>query len=210
MSLRRFLKFTVMLGLIGGGFYLAASNLMVPAKAHLSVFLIEDAWQKTLAGKEDTKPWPWMDSKPVAKLSIPSKNIEQIIMEGVSGQTLAFAPGWHDGTARPGENGISLIAAHKDTHFTYLKDLNKGDLLSLQTEKGYQIDYRIEELKILDEPSLQVQDHDKQSVLILSTCYPFGNWNSNGDMRFVVVAREIPSNHSMRLAGHLAEKPAGF
>ncbi len=192
------LALTLVIVISGAAF--AASGLMTPVKAQASQMLIEHAWQRALKGEKEPNPWPWMDSSPVAKISIPALGRDHVVMRGVSGEVMAFAPGWHEGTNFPGEPGITLVSAHKDTHFTYLKNLEVGDLISMTTINGRQIDYRVEKAMVIDTPELQISDHTKQSVIVLSTCYPFSNWQVGGDMRYVVVAREIPADHSMHLA----------
>lgn len=176
---------------VAGLFYLS-SGIMVPAKAWLSVQLIDDAWTRTIKGEADARPWPWMDSHPVAKLEIPRIGKEHIVMSGVSGSVMAFAPGWHDGTQTPGDAGISLISAHKDTHFGYLKALRTGEEIRLQKPDGNWKSYAVETMQILEEPEISIADSTDSSILVLSTCYPFGNWDVGGQMRFVVVAREVP------------------
>lgn len=177
---------------VAGLFYFS-SGLVVPAKAWLSVHLIDDAWERTIDGEGGARPWPWMDSHPVAKLEVPRFGKEHIVMSGVSGSVIAFAPGWHDGTQMPGESGISLISAHKDTHFGYLKNLKRSDVIRLQKQNGQWKEYEVETLQILEEPEISISDTGDSSILVLSTCYPFGNWEVGGDMRFVVVAREVPA-----------------
>ena len=128
--------FAAGVGLIGYG-------LMTPAKAWLAGHLLDHAWERVLAGDENVRPWPWMDSEPVAKLSFQKADAEAsgeqpsfVVMRGVSGSVLAFAPGWHERTMLPGTKGTTLISAHRDTHFTILKDINRDDRLMIQDRAG--------------------------------------------------------------------------
>lgn len=180
------------LGLFGVGLSLFGSALLVPVKAELSVHLINHAWARTLAGEENVRPWPWMDSHPVAQISVPRLNKSQVVMSGVSGAVMAFAPGWHEGTTEPGKPGVTVISAHKDTHFDYLPKLDIGEVLVMTTQGGDEKQYVVEEVKILDTPEIQVSTEDQDNVLVLSTCYPFSNWQIGGKMRFVTIAREVP------------------
>lgn len=182
--------------LIAGSLLLAGvvqfgGALSVPAKAWLSVALIDRAWAQTLDGEAEAKPWPWMDSAPVAKIAVPRLNKEFVVMRGTSGTVLAFAPGWHEGTDRPGAPGISLVSAHRDTHFGFLNELQRGDEITLQTSEGRQIEYVVDELRIVMDPQVQVKRNEQESTLLLSTCFPFVNWQPGGEMRFIVVAREV-------------------
>ena len=54
----------------------------IQAKAWLAQVLIAQAWQRVLAGEVHAKPWPWADTWPVARLSVPSLGIERYVLEG--------------------------------------------------------------------------------------------------------------------------------
>lgn len=190
--MRLTIKFLTLAMMLGGG-YLSTSALMVPAKAWLSVHLINNAWEKTIAGDENAKPWPWMDSTPVARIEFPDYDENYVVMSGISGSVMAFAPGWHDGTAAPGQKGISLISAHKDTHFSFLKNFQGGEEVILTKRDGSQKHYFVESVSVVSEPSIQIEDSHDESILVLSTCYPFNNWQVGGSLRFVAVARETPT-----------------
>lgn len=174
----------------------AAQALSMPMKAKLSVYLIENAWEQALAGDQDARPWPWMDSVPVARVAVPRLGKDMVVMRGVSGTVLAFAPGWHEGSVLPGAEGISLLAGHRDTHFSFMKDLKMGDRIELQTASGEAVSYEVSEMEMLDKPELSVRNlKGNDSILVLSTCYPFQQSIMDGtnraDMRFVVVARKV-------------------
>ena len=54
----------------------------IEAKAWLAVGLIESAWQATLANGSPTRPWPWADTWPVAKLSAIGQDVDLIVLAG--------------------------------------------------------------------------------------------------------------------------------
>ena len=165
-------------------------SLMIPAKARLSAVLIGRAWGRALAGDRDARPWPWMDSVPVARLEVPDLGKDLVVMRGVSGEVLAFAPGWHEGSDPPGSGGITVISAHRDTHFGFLRNLRKGQEIILTGTDGAARHYGVEDLAVVQEPEIRVDVSEKAGILLLTTCYPFAGWQPGGDMRFVVVARE--------------------
>ncbi|MGZ7081173.1 MAG: class GN sortase, partial [Thermoanaerobaculia bacterium] len=41
------------------------------AKARLAQFLLQRAWERTLHGEKDVKPWRWADTWPVARIEFP-------------------------------------------------------------------------------------------------------------------------------------------
>lgn len=178
------------LALLLAGLVQFGGAVRVPAKAWLSVKLIDRAWARTLDGEKDARPWPWMDSAPVARLSVPRLNKSFIVMRGTSGAVLAFAPGWNEGTAKPGTPGISLISAHRDTHFGFLNQIEKGDVIRLETADARKIEYRVSELRVVMDPEIRVGQEEGGSTLLLTTSFPFVNWKPGGQMRFVVIAHE--------------------
>lgn len=54
----------------------------------------------------------------------------------------SFGPGHMDGSAMPGD-GNSVIAAHRDTHFAFLRDLNLGNIILLQHRDGRWLNYTV-------------------------------------------------------------------
>ena len=77
------------------GLWQTGSGAWIYVKARLAQVLLQRAWAGTLAVQYqyDVKPWPWADTWPVARLVVPSLGIDQIVIEGAHGRTLAFGPG---------------------------------------------------------------------------------------------------------------------
>ncbi|MEH6605117.1 MAG: class GN sortase, partial [Pseudomonadales bacterium] len=122
----------------------------IHAKAILAQWLIADSWQDTLAGQASVRPWPWADTWPVAALRVPRLDIEQYVLAGDSGQALAFGPGHHSASSLPGSVGTTLISGHRDTHFSFVRDLVSGDTLELQGPDGGSLRYRITHMQVVD------------------------------------------------------------
>lgn len=181
--------FTLVLGLwqVGtvGAFY---------AKAWLAEQLIGRAWQASLKGEARVRPWPWADTWPVAEMQVPGLGIQQIILSGDSGRVLAFGPGHTENSMAPGESGLTLISAHRDTHFSFLKDLKAGDEIIL-INQNERVSYQVQELAIVDQRDFLIDAgsfYDDQQTgtpsLMLVTCYPFDALQAGGDERFIVFA----------------------
>ena len=79
--------------LMAAGAALVASALYIPAKAALAQVLLERAWTRTQAGESAARPWPWADISPVAVLEVPRLGERSIVLEGASGEAMAFGPG---------------------------------------------------------------------------------------------------------------------
>lgn len=171
----------------------------------LSDFLIGHAWSQSLKDQTNTRPFPWMASYPVAELSFPDTGRKMIVMSGVSGAVLEYAPLWNEGSDRPGSAGISLISGDHRSQFGFLKHMDAGDSFDLRTASGEEKHYQVEEMMVVGDEPVKV-GKPGGSVVILSTSYPYKDVSGEDcdcgeDMRLVAVAREIPAGSAIRFAG---------
>ena len=166
--------------------------LWIPVKAELAQHLLERAWIRTLEGEPDAKPWPWADTRAVAILEVPRLGLREIVLEGSSGRNLAFGPTLVN-TSRLDETADRILSGHRDTHFSFLKELQTGDLLRLHTTTKTQ-DYRVSWQETVDSRQRQLVIDDSIERLTLLTCYPFDAATSGGPLRWVVTAIPEPSN----------------
>lgn len=169
------------------GVWQVAEALFIPAKAAVAQVLLHRAWDRTLAGEDRAKPWPWADTWPVARLKLPSVDSDLIVLAGASGQALAFGPGHVPGTAVPGRNGLSMIGGHRDTHLKVLAELAPGSRVEIQRPDGETRVYRVEATSIADarQPWAAPAEADR---LVLVTCYPFDAVIPGGPLRYLVHA----------------------
>ncbi len=163
----------------------------IEAKAHLAQALVRRAWRETLAGARDTRPWPWADTRPVARLLVPGQGIETFVLAGASGRTLAFGPGHLDGTPRPGERGNAVISGHRDTHFRFLRRLAPGDEVVVEGRDGRSRRYVVASTRVVDRRDLWITADAGDTRLTLVTCYPFDAIRPGGPLRYVVVAQSV-------------------
>jgi len=163
-----------------------AHALWIPVKAELAQYLLERSWQRTLAGETDAKPWPWSDTRAIAALEIPRLGLTIIVLEGSSGRNLAFGPTLVN-TTRLENTSDRVLSGHRDTHFSFLKDLQSGDLISLHTATGI-IDYRVSHQQSVDSRQQQLVIDERTERLTLLTCYPFDAAVAGGPLRWVVTA----------------------
>jgi sortase A len=163
----------------------------IETKAQLAQALVRRAWQRTLAGAGDARPWPWADTRPVARLMAPGLGVDTFVLAGASGRTLAFGPGHLDGTPDPGEPGNAVVSGHRDTHFAFLRRLVAGDELLLETRRGERQRYVVATTRVVDRSDLWVAADADDTRLTLVTCYPFFALQPGGPLRYVVVARRV-------------------
>lgn len=160
----------------------------IQAKAILAQALVERAFDRALEGDADARPWPWADTRPVARLRLPGTDGALIVLAGASGRNLAFGPVHDPASAPPGEPGNSVIAAHRDTHFRTLEKLRVGDPLGVERADGRNFQFIVTAIEIVDSRRARIALDSDGARLTLVTCYPFDALNPAGPMRFVVTA----------------------
>lgn len=160
------------------------------AKAALAQVLLRQAWVEARAGAEQARPWPWADTWPVARLLSPEHQVDLIVLEGATGNSTAFAPGHVIGTPLPGAPGNVALAAHRDTHFRFLRDVQRGQPLWLELRDGSLQRYEVQTLSVVDERDTRLLE-TPGSWLTLVTCYPFDAVVPGGPLRYVVQAKPV-------------------
>jgi sortase A len=173
------------------GFWQLGQGAYIPAKAWLAQELMQRAWTRTGSGEVRATPWPWADTWPVARMTARSGEVDLIVLAGASGRTLAFGPGHMSVSAMPGEPGNAVIAGHRDTHFQFLKDVQLGELLELESIKGVRHLYKVVGVDIVDSRKGSLLLDTEAAMLSLVTCYPFDARESGGPLRYVVTARML-------------------
>jgi sortase A len=83
----------------------------------------------------------------------------------------------------------SVIAGHRDSHFSGFDALEIGDLLNVETTYG-RFAYKIESFRIVEADDRTVIVPTPVATLTLSTCYPFF-FVGNAPKRFIVTAHLI-------------------
>lgn len=188
----RILISTVIIILFSLSLWQLASASWIQGKAMVAQQLLNHSWQITIDDATDTshKPWPWADTWPVARLLVPQYDIEQIVLAGDSGSSLAFGPGLSLAGAMPDGNGLTVISGHRDTHFSFLKDLKINDSLYLQSRNNT-VKYHIEGFQIVDSKTFRLPANSDNRSLVLVTCYPFDALTAGGSLRYLVYARQV-------------------
>lgn len=183
---KRFASKLIVSSLLCLGFWQFGQGAYIPAKAWVAQELMHRAWQKAEGGNQKPVPWPWADTWPVARLSAKGGEIALIILEGGSGRTLAFGPGHLSISALPGQNGNSIIAGHRDTHFQFLQDMKVGETITVDLPDGRSHIFRVTGIDVVDSRRGSLILDTDAPTMSLVTCYPFGAMNAGGPMRYVV------------------------
>lgn len=170
--------------------FLFGNSVWIFAKAQLAQVLLERAFTQTIATGVPVKAWAWADTWPVARIEIGRIQASAIVLQGGSGEALAFGPALLNETSRIGERGTAVIAAHRDTHFSFLKDAVVGDLISVTRDDGVKFTYKVTGTSIVDWNKSGIDAHADGFNLVLSTCFPF-DAIAHGPQRYLVKAELV-------------------
>jgi sortase A len=139
---------------------------------------------KTAASQSETI-FPRYGEK-FADLVIAKASINVPVFHGDSEELLLKGAGHFNGSRFPGEGSNVVLAGHRNSVFNGLKNVVKGDTITLNTTYGKYV-YKITEIKITkgtDNSIVQPLDSEK---LTLYTCYPF-DYIGNAPNRYVVIS----------------------
>jgi sortase A len=92
------------------------------------------------------------------------------------------------GGGEPGRRGTAVYAAHRDTHFRFLKDLKPGDRLVVEGVDGVSQAYRVTGARVVRRDRFGVDRNARTPSIALTTCWPF-EADQRGPWRYVVAAR---------------------
>ena len=172
-------------------FWFLGESAYLTAKAQLAQYLLDDAWQKHLQDGQAHRPWPWADTSPVARLVFPQQDKKLVVLAGASGRNLAFGPAHMSASVQPGHTGVSVIGGHRDTHFSFLREVELGEQFLLQSRDGGLQWYQIVQIQVTDVRDSEISLQADEPVLALVACYPFNALDSGGPLRYLVIAKRV-------------------
>lgn len=140
---------------------------------------------------EPAQPEITAGNTPLGRIEIASIGLSAMIQEGTSSRTLQRGVGHITGTSLLGKSGNVGLAAHRDTFFRKLRDIQAGDDIKLTTLTGTVL-YRVELISIVEPEDSRVLRDSGENILTLVTCYPF-SYIGPAPKRFIVRARQISS-----------------
>jgi sortase A len=173
------------------GQWLIGDALYIRAKAALAQVLLNRAFAAEIAAGAVVKPWPWADTWPAARIEVPRLRARAIVLAGGSGQALAFGPGHLERTPDPGEPGTAVYAAHRDTHFAFLGQIQAGDEIVVTRRDQLTVRFRVTGTQVVRWNSSGIDPAAPGRHLALVTCWPLGSVLP-GPLRFVVNADLVP------------------
>jgi sortase A len=135
------------------------------------------------------------DAEPGIILSIPKVRLKAAILEGTDSKSLLLAPGHLAGSVMPGDRGNAVIAAHRDTFFRHIHELQNGDDI-LVTRGGHEFHYVVTSKFIVEPENLSVTRPTADDRLTLVTCYPT-YYIGPAPKRLIVVASLRPQGYNV-------------
>jgi len=169
------------------GLLMFGDGAYIHAKAWLAQVLLERAFDRSIATGQPVKPWSWADTWPVARIEVKRLGASAIVLDGTSGQALAFGPGHLHQTVDAGERGIAVYAAHRDTHFRFLQNVAVGDEIEVTRADGRHFRYRADSAAVVSFDASGIDPAAQGFELALVTCWPFDAVTS-GPERYVLHA----------------------
>jgi sortase A len=110
--------------------------------------------------------------EPIGRMEIPRLHLSVVILEGTAPKTLRVAAGHINGTTLPGTAGNICIAAHRDTLFRPLRQVQPRDAIIITTTYGT-FRYIVDMVEIVSPSDVRVLRPTTDQELTLITCYPF-------------------------------------
>jgi len=172
-------------------FLTIAHSLHLPTKAWLSQALIAYSWKVTQNTKKPSQPWPWADTQTIAKMDIVRINKSMILLKGVDPTTLAFSAGVMHQYSTLNNDQPYVVAGHRDTHFSFLQEIQIQDVIKIEDINGNKQSYKVESVNIIDSEQSPLLLNISKPELILITCYPFNAIRAGGSLRYMVKAKRI-------------------
>jgi sortase A len=124
-----------------------------------------------------------------ARMAIDRLHVNVAVIEGDSDADLRLGAGHIPYTALPGDSGNVGIAAHRDTFFRPLRNIRKGDIISVFTP-GETYRYAVDSTQIVTPEHSEVLLPTTEPSLTLVTCYPF-YYVGSAPKRFIVRAHQV-------------------
>jgi sortase A len=151
---------------------------------------LEQAWSAPAAARavKATAPKP-SSGDLLGRLEIPRLGMSALIAEGDSEATLRTSIGHLSQTPLPGQSGNVVLAAHRDTIFRGLRQIELGDRITIHSWEG-QTDYEVTAKHVVGPEDVSVLAPSEDPTLTLITCYPF-SYIGPAPKRFVVQARQV-------------------
>ena len=148
---------------------------------------------------EDATP----EGVPLGTFRIPKLDLEEVLISGVTPESLKLGPGYMPWTALPGQPGNAVVSGHRTTYgrpFFRLDELAPGDAIEVETAIGVHT-YTVRESLIVLPTDVWVTNPKRGAWLTLTTCNP----RYSARERLIVFA-EMTDGPNLEYARYLEEQ----
>ena len=163
-----------------------------------------DAIQVRLAVAREAKAWRRSSDEgdAIARLRIPSIDVNEILVNGTDTDTLKRGPGRYLGSHMPGEGELVYVAGHRTTYgapFSRIDRIKRGDTVFVELPYGT-FKYRVTGHRIV--PATKVSELNSRGFeqLALQACHP----------RFFATERYIVYAKPVSITPRGAPRPTPF
>lgn len=152
--------------------------------------------KKSVPSPLRTSDVPHKAGEKMATLLIPKIEQKYSVYWGTDSSVLSQGVGMFvsDLTTVPGGYGHTVLSGHRDTVFVRLGELKEADLLHIEYEGKFYV-YEVTDTWITHEDDKTVIVKKDDSILTLTTCYPFDFIGYAPD-RYIVQAKLIAEHKS--------------
>ena len=178
--------------IVAAGLIFIGKGLYIHAKAALAQVLLETSFEQSIGKTGSGRPWPWADFTTEVRLSSARLGVSDIVLSEAGGEALAFGPTHLMGTPLPGDEGTAVIAAHRDTHFRWLKELRPGDLVDVTGRDGSNQVFTVRSARIARNDASGIDASRQGQWMALATCWPF-DAQTQGPLRYIVETELVTS-----------------
>jgi sortase A len=202
----RFIIAAASLALFIGGTTSLAEGATVPIEAKLAQHRLREMFELRLKATEQSAPaasallprGPFSartvpalpGNGPVARIVVRRLGVDAIVLAG-KGTHDELADGPTMIARTDAANPVTVMAAHRDTHFLFIRDLRVGDDVNLQLVNGMTERYRVIRFETVRWDRFGYPLDPSRPLLALTTCFPFGGTEYGGPWRRVAWAERV-------------------
>ncbi len=206
--IRRALRIAALALCLGGALSLA-EGVAVPIKADLAQHRLQQVFEQRLhavAGAAPVAPStaPRHRSRklaraapaalptdgPIARITVARLGVRDIVLAG-NGTHEQLAEGPTMIKQGDAASPVTILAAHRDTHFLFIRDLREGDEVGLEFVDGMVERYRVTRFETVRWDEFSYPLDPTRPRLALTTCFPFGGTEYGGPWRRVAWAERL-------------------
>lgn len=142
----------------------------------------------------------------LGSIAIPAIEVDEVMFEGVTRDTLNMGPGHMPWTPVPGQPGNAVVSGHRTTHgrpFYDVDQLEEGDRIEVETALGLHV-FEVRQIFVVEPTDVWVTEHIAGAWLTLTTCHP----HFSAAERLIVQA-QLVEGPNIDYANLLSQQPPG-